>query len=65
MTKEEMVIGGMYNWKNQPEKLIYIGQQRYGQDRRSWYQFAKVERPELVGSEVLETELHMIEETAK
>jgi len=51
-----LVIGGKYNFKHQPERLKYIGTEK------GWHQF------ELVGiqgvwCELLDTELHMIELT--
>ena len=52
-----MKINGRYNWKNQPERLIYLG--KVG----SWNQFAKIESPDVIWCEVLDSELHMIEET--
>ena len=59
----ELKRGGKYNWKNQPERLIYLGFNHYLGDRRSWHQFAKVEQPDVVWCEVLESELHFFEET--
>lgn len=57
-----MKIGGRYNWKNQPERLVYIGRSRDpGQVR--WHQFEKVEKPGEVWCEVLDSDLHRIEET--
>ncbi|MDI1362547.1 hypothetical protein [Methylotenera sp.] len=52
----KMIVGSKYNWKNQPERLVYMG--KLG----SWHQF------ELVGKagiwcEVLDDDLHMLEET--
>lgn len=55
--------GSRYNWNGQPERLIYIGKARYPSDGRHWYQFAKVENPDVVWSEVLEYELQFFEET--
>ena len=52
-----MKINGRYNWINQPERLFYIGKQG------SWHQFVKVEKPSEVWCEVLDEDLHMIEET--
>lgn len=52
-----MVKGGRYNWKGQPEKLIYIGKKGY------WHQFVKVESPRTVWCEVPDEDLHMLEET--
>lgn len=52
-----MIIGGRYNWKNQKERLYYIGRSGV------WHQFVKVESPSIVWCEVLEEDLHMLEET--
>jgi hypothetical protein len=56
-----LIKGNRYNWKNQPERLVYIGMcdPRNGH----WHQFAKVESPEVVWCEVLASDLHMLEET--
>lgn len=51
-----MKIGGRYNWKNQPERLVYIG--RAG----NWHQFTKVGSV-IVWCEVLTEDLHRLEET--
>lgn len=56
-------VGGCYNWRNQPERLVYIGPKRYRGDARTWHQFEKVGEPGKVWSEVLETDLSSIEET--
>lgn len=50
-------IGGKYNWVNQHERLIFLGMDG------CWHQFAKVESPEVVWCEVLESDLSRIEET--
>jgi hypothetical protein len=57
-----MKPGDRYNWKNQPENLIYLGmcEPRNGQ----WHQFAKVEKPDEVWCEVHPQDLHMLEVTA-
>jgi hypothetical protein len=57
-------IGGRYNWRNQPERLIFIGRAQYPGDRRIWYQFALVDKPNAVWCEVLAEDLASIEETA-
>lgn len=57
MDASDLKIGDRYNFKYQPERLIYIG--TYG----PWHQFVKVERPSSVWSEILESDLKMIEET--
>ena len=61
MKISEMVLGNKYNWKSQPERLIYLGCNWSGNGY--WHQFAKVESPSIVWSEVLDSELFMIEET--
>lgn len=54
-------IGGRYNWKNQPERLIYMGlcEPRNGR----WHQFAKVEAPTVVWCEVRDDDLPSFEVT--
>jgi len=56
-----MKIGNRYNWKSQPERLIYLGMGKGGSF--GWHQFALVDKPEVVWCEVLTEDLHMIEET--
>lgn len=56
-----MIIGGKYNWKNQSERLVYLGYNFSGNGH--WHQFAKVESPDVVWCEVKSCDLHMIEET--
>ena len=58
MTKDDLVIGGKYNWKSQPERLVYVGKSGW-----SWYQFALVSEPSKVWCEVLAGDLHMMERT--
>ena len=57
----ELVKGGLYNWKHQKERLIYLGRSRSG--NVFWHQFAKVETPAGVWCEVLDSDLHMFEKT--
>ena len=57
----QLIIGNRYNWKNQPERLVYMGMCEPRNGR--WHQFAKVESPEVVWCEVLPNDLHMLEET--
>lgn len=52
-----MIIGGKYNWIGQAERLVYLGK------KRGWHQFAKVDTPNMVWCEVVDRDLHMIEET--
>jgi hypothetical protein len=56
-------IGGRYNWKGQAERLIYLGEKRYPGDIRTWHQFAKIQYPNDVWSEVLTPELESFEAT--
>ena len=56
-------IGGFYNWIDQPERLVYMGAERYSGDPRNWHQFAKVETPHMCWSEVLTSDLASFEET--
>jgi hypothetical protein len=62
MEGKGMKIGGHYNWKNQDDKLIYMGRNWSGNGY--WHQFAKKDNPGVVWCEVLDSDLHMIEETA-
>jgi hypothetical protein len=55
-------IGGRYNWRNQPERLIYMGMCEPRNGR--WHQFALVEKPHDVWCEVHPSDLPSIEETA-
>ncbi len=55
-----MVIGGKYNFKNQLERLSYIGKNWSGNGY--WHQFEKVGE-QGVWCELLDSDLHMIEET--
>ena len=57
LTPATMKRGGRYNWKGQPDRLIYLC--RLGR----WHQFSKVGNPHEVWCEVLDDELHMLEET--
>ena len=57
------VVGGLYNWIGQPERLAYMGAKRYPGDQRAWHQFAKVEAPRVCWCEVLATDLVHFEET--
>lgn len=40
MKAEDMVKGGHYNWRGQPERLMYLGYNWSGNGY--WHQFAKV-----------------------
>lgn len=63
MTPETLHKGKLCNFKNQPERLVFMGRKLYPGDRRTWFQFAKVESPDEVWSEILQSGLHLIEET--
>lgn len=57
----QLTIGGFYNWKNQPERLVYMGPKLYPDG--TWFQFAKVETPYKCWSEVRASDLVNFEET--
>jgi hypothetical protein len=54
-------IGGRYNWRSQPERLVYAGlcEPRNGR----WHQFELVDKRGTVWCEVSDGDLHMLEET--
>ena len=54
-------IGGRYNWKGQPERLVYLGRNWSGNG--FWHQFEKVGAPGTVWCEVLDADLSHFEET--
>jgi hypothetical protein len=54
-------VGGRYNWKGQPERLVYLGRNWSGNG--FWHQFEKVDAPGTVWCEVLDTDLSHFEET--
>ena len=56
-------IGGKYNWRNQPDRLTYMGVKRHPGDRRDWHQFEKVQAPGIVWCEVLDEDLVHFEES--
>ena len=58
-----MKIGGKYNRRGQPERLVYLGRNWGGNGY--WHQFAKVENPRVVWCEVLDSDLGMLEETVQ
>ena len=61
MKLDELEIGLPCNWKNQPEKLVYIGNNWSGNGY--WHQFEKADNRGTVWCEVLGNELSMIEAT--
>jgi len=58
-----MKKGDKYNWKGQPERLIYLGHNFSGNGY--WHQFSLIDDPKNreVWCEVLTSDLHMLEET--
>ena len=56
-----MKFGGQYNWIGQPERLIYLGKNWSGNGY--WHQFAQVSEPAEVWCEVLDEDMHQLEET--
>jgi hypothetical protein len=55
----EMKIGDLYNWKNQPERLVYVG------TKGRWHQFEKVDERGTIWCEVLSEDMYMLERTSK
>ena len=56
LTEAMLKRGGRYNWKSQPERLVYL------RKWDGWHQFALVGQNE-VWCEVLPQDLRMLEET--
>jgi hypothetical protein len=56
-----MVVGEKYNFKNQSERLVYLGKNWSGFGY--WHQFEKVDEPDVIWSEMQDSDLHMIEVT--
>lgn len=54
----KMIVGGLYNWQYQKERLVYLGKDG------AWYQFDLVEKPLTVWCEVLEEDLQLMEESS-
>jgi hypothetical protein len=64
LTPEALEIGGLYNFRYQQERLIYLGRTRDKiYSRNTWFQFAKVEKPQVVWAEVSTENLELLEET--
>jgi len=57
----EMIKGERYNWKNQKERLIYLGFNWSGNGY--WHQFVLVEEPNKIWCEVLTNQLESFERT--
>lgn len=62
MTSVEFKIGGRYDWKGQPERLVYLGCTHNRSDGH-WFQFAKVDEPDVCWCEVRADDLQYFEET--
>lgn len=56
-TEITLKIGNYYNWKYQPERLVYLGK------NGMWHQFAERSKPRDVWCECLDSDLELIEET--
>lgn len=61
LAKPSFTVGGRYNWKGQPERLIYLGNNLSGNGY--WHQFSRVEQPYRVWCEVLTSDLSGLEVT--
>jgi hypothetical protein len=60
-TPDGFVKGRRYNWRGQPERLVYLGKNWSGNGY--WHQFEKLGEPGRVWCEVLDADLHMLEAT--
>ena len=58
-----LIIGETYNFKNQLERLIYLGKPDNRSGDSYWHHFALAESPNEVWAEVLDEGLDMMEET--
>ena len=61
MKLKDIDRGGRYNWRNQPERLLYIGARRYPDGY--WHQFEKVGEPNKVWCEVRAADLESFVES--
>jgi hypothetical protein len=57
LTAAALKRGGRYNWKNQPDRRVYL------RKFNGWHQFKKIGDTREVWCEVLDADLHMLEET--
>lgn len=62
--KLKLIRGERYNWKNQPERLVYIRVKEYPYGD-CWHQFALVESPFKVWCEVKDYQLDQFERTVE
>lgn len=63
MEVRDLIRGGLYNWRYQEERLIYLGKNFSGNGY--WHQFALVNKPYNVWCEVLDSDITLFEETDK
>lgn len=62
----QLKVDGRYNWRYSADPpLSYMGARRYPGDPRRWHQFERVAQPGIVWCEVLDSDLHLFEETAQ
>lgn len=57
----DLVLGARYNWRDQPERLAYLGYNLSGNGR--WHQFAKTDSPHEVWCENKDEDIEGFEET--
>ena len=57
LTATQLKIGEKYNWKYQPERLIYVGKQG------AWHQFKRIGDSRPVWCEVLSQDICLLEVT--
>lgn len=60
--KIDLEIGKFYHWRNQKERLIFLGCNFSGNG--PWYQFALIESPDEIWCECLTQDLAGIEPTS-
>jgi len=53
--------GGLYNFRNQPERLVYVGAIK--DPSGIWHQFELIDKPGTVWAEVASSDVGMIEES--
>lgn len=63
MTETQMRVGGRYNWRGQPERLIYLGKNWSGNGY--WHQFSLVSEPDAVWCEVTDSDIARFEATVE
>ena len=54
---ESLEIGGRYNFKLQPERLVYVGK------KSAWHQFTRIGYDAFIWCELLGPEICLLEET--